>query len=79
MWTGRELVLWLLIRLRLSTAILPRPLPQTRKVSEEEREDPEPGRSLAFGAVAANRAAENPCVKAWHEENWAKQLRDHEE
>lgn len=48
-----------IIKLRLSTAILPSPLPQTREMSEEEWEDPEPGRNLAFGAVAANRVGEN--------------------
>ena len=58
-----------IIKLCLYAAILPRPLPWTREMLEEEWEDPEPGRNLAFGAVAANRAAESLGVRSGHEEN----------
>lgn len=65
-----------IIKLCLSAAILPRPLPWTRETLEEEWEDPEPGRNLAFGVVTASRAAESLGVRGGHEENWAEQLRD---
>lgn len=48
-------------------------------MSEEEWEDPEPRRNLAFGAVAANRATEILGVRGGHEEHGAEQLRDDEE